>query len=68
VLRFDEVATRYPDSDKAPEALFRQGEALLQMGPQFSKAAQKAFQRVIDNYPTHKRAQDARERLAIIGG
>ncbi len=68
VLRFDEVATRYPDSDKAPEALFRQGEALLQMGPQFSKAAQKAFQRVIDNYPSHKRAQDARERLAIIGG
>jgi len=68
VLRFDEVATRYPDSDKAAEALFRQGEALLQMGPQFSKAAQKAFQRVIDNYPTHKRAADARERLAIIGG
>ncbi len=68
VLRFDEVATRYPDSDKAAEALFRQGEALLQMGPQYSKAAQKAFQRVIDNYPDHKRAQDARERLAIIGG
>lgn len=68
VLRFDEVATRYPESDKAPEALFRQGEALLQMGPQFSKAAQKAFQRVIDNYPDHKRARDARERLAIIGG
>jgi len=68
VLRFDEVATRYPESDKAAEALFRQGEALLQMGPQFSKAAQKAFQRVIDNYPTHKRAADARERLAIIGG
>jgi tol-pal system protein YbgF len=68
VLRFDEVATRYPESDKAAEALFRQGEALLQMGPQYSKAAQKAFQRVIDNYPDHKRAQDARERLAIIGG
>jgi tol-pal system protein YbgF len=68
VLRFDEVASRYPESDKAPEALFRQGEALLQMGPQFSKAAQKAFQRVIDNYPDHKRATDARERLAIIGG
>ena len=68
VLRFDEVASRYPESDKAAEALFRQGEALLQLGPQFSKAAQKAFQRVIDNYPTHKRATDARERLSIIGG
>ena len=68
ILRFDEVATRHPESDKAPEALFRQGEALLQMGPQFSKAAQKAFQRVIDNYPDTKRARDAKERLAIIGG
>jgi tol-pal system protein YbgF len=68
ILRFDEVATRHPESDKAPEALFRQGEALLQMGPQFSKAAQKAFQRVVDNYPDTKRARDAKERLAIISG
>jgi tol-pal system protein YbgF len=68
VLRFDEVAQRYPESDKAPEALFRQGEALLQLGPQYSKAAQKAFQRVIDSYPSHKRASDARERLKIIAG
>lgn len=68
ILRFDEVATGHPESDKAPEALFRQGEALLQMGPQFSKAAQKAFQRVVDNYPDSKRARDAKERLAIIGG
>jgi len=68
VLRFDEVAQRYPESDKAPEALFRQGEALLQLGPQYSKAAQKAFQRVIDSYPSHKRANDARERLKIIAG
>jgi tol-pal system protein YbgF len=68
VLRFDEVAQRYPESDKAPEALFRQGEALLQLGPQYSKAAQKAFQRVIDSYPSHKRATDARERLKIIAG
>jgi tol-pal system protein YbgF len=68
VLRFDEVATRYPDSEKAPEALFREGETLLQLGPKFSKAARQVFQRVIDDYPDHKRAQDARERLAIIGG
>jgi tol-pal system protein YbgF len=68
VLRFDEVATRYPTSEKAPEALFREGETLLQLGPRFSKAARQAFQRLIDEYPDHKRAQDARERLAIIGG
>ena len=68
VLRFDEVATRYPTSEKAPEALFREGETLLQLGPRFSKAARQAFQRLIDAYPDHKRAQDARERLEIIGG
>jgi tol-pal system protein YbgF len=68
VLRFDEVAARYPSSDKAPEALFREGEALLQLGPKFSKAARQVFQRVIDGYPDHKRAQDARDRLAIISG
>jgi tol-pal system protein YbgF len=66
VLRFDEVATRYPTSEKAPEALFREGETLLQLGPRFAKAARQAFQRLIDAYPDHKRAQDARERLAII--
>jgi tol-pal system protein YbgF len=68
VLRFDEVATRYPKSEKAPEALFREGETLLQLGPRFSKAAKQAFQRLIDTYPDHKRAQEAKDRLAIIGG
>jgi tol-pal system protein YbgF len=68
VLRFDEVATRYPESEKAPEALFREGETLLQLGPKFAKAARQVFQRLIDEFPDHKRAQDARERLAIIGG
>ena len=67
VLRFSQVAERYPTSEKAPEALFRSGETLLQLGPKFGGAARKAFQRVIDEYPDHKRAQDARERLAIIG-
>jgi tol-pal system protein YbgF len=68
VLRFDEVATRYPKSEKAPEALFREGETLLQLGPRFSKAAKQAFQRLIDTYPDNKRAQEAKDRLAIIGG
>ena len=68
VLRFSQMVERFPESEKAPEALFRSGETLLQLGPKFGGAAKKAFQRVIDEYPDHKRAQDARERLAIIGG
>jgi tol-pal system protein YbgF len=68
VLRFSQMVERFPESEKAPEALFRSGETLLQLGPKFSGAAKKAFQRVIDEYPDHKRAQDARDRLAIIPG
>ena len=33
VLRFDDVVARYPTGNKAADALFRQGEALLRLGP-----------------------------------
>ncbi|MBW2395079.1 MAG: tol-pal system protein YbgF [Deltaproteobacteria bacterium] len=63
ILRFDDVASRYPTSDKAAEALYRQGEALLRLGPSFGQAAEKAFERVINEYPDSKLAQDAERRL-----
>jgi len=67
ILRFDDVATRYPKSDKASEALYRQGEALLRLGPNFGKAAEKAFERVVKEYPQSQRAQDARQQLKLLG-
>ena len=67
ILRFDDVATRHPESDKAPEALYRQGEALLQLGPQFTKAAQGAFQRIVSEYPESRRAKPAADQLELMG-
>jgi tol-pal system protein YbgF len=67
ILRFDDVATRYPKSDKASEALYRQGEALLKLGPNYGKAAEKAFERVVKEYPESRRAQDAQQQLKLLG-
>lgn len=67
ILRFDDVATRYPKSEKASEALYRQGEALLKLGPNFGKAAEKAFERVVKEYPQSQRAQDAQQQLKLLG-
>jgi tol-pal system protein YbgF len=66
VLRFDDVVTRHPQSGKAPDALYRQGEALLKLGPGFSKAASKAFERVVKEYPSSARAAEARKQLDLL--
>jgi tol-pal system protein YbgF len=66
VLRFDDVARLYPKSDKASEALYRQGEALQRLGPAYAKAAEKAFKRVVDEYPDSKRAREASEQLQAL--
>jgi len=66
ILRFDDVAGRYPNSGKAPEALYRQGEALLRLGPRYGKAARKAFERVINEYPKSERAEQAARQLELI--
>ncbi len=67
ILRFDDVAGRYPKSDKAAEALYRQGEALLRLGPRYGKAAEKAFERVVKEYPESARAEEARRQLEALG-
>jgi tol-pal system protein YbgF len=67
ILRFDDVAGRYPTSGKAPEALYRQGEALLRLGPRYGKAARKAFERVINEYPNSERAEQAQRQLELLG-
>ena len=66
VLRFDDVVARYPDGNKAADALYRQGEALLRLGPGFGSAAGKAFERVLREYPDSARAPEAKKRLAVL--
>ena len=66
VLRFDDVVSRYPEGNKAPDALYKQGEALLRLGPGYGKAAGKAFERVVREYPDSTRAVEARRQLDLL--
>jgi TolA-binding protein len=67
ILRFDDVVARYPEGDKSADALYRQGEALLKLGPGYAKAAGKAFERVIEEYPSSPRAAEAKRQLDLLG-
>jgi len=66
ILRFDDVVKRYPEGNKAPDALYRQGEALLKSGPAYAKAARQAFEQVISQYPDSPRAREAQQQIDAI--
>ncbi len=66
VLRFDDVARKYPKGNKAPDALYRQGESLLKLGPGFKKAARRAFERVAKEYPDSARASEAKRQIKLM--
>jgi len=68
VLRFDDVVARYPKGNKAADALYRHGESLLRLGPGYSKAALRAFERVIEEYPDSPRAAEAKKQIELLGG
>ncbi len=67
ILRFDDVASGYPTGNKAADALYRQGEALIRLGPGYAKAARRAFERVIEEYPDSPRVAEARRQLDVLG-
>jgi TolA-binding protein len=62
VSRLNEVVARYPKSDKAPAALWEQGQLQLRAGN--SSAARGAFARLIRDYPASAEAGRARRKLA----
>ena len=68
VLRFDDVVARYPKGNKAADALYRHGESLVRLGPGYSKAALRAFERVMEEYPESPRAAEARKQIELLGG
>ncbi|MFQ5329927.1 MAG: tol-pal system protein YbgF [Thermodesulfobacteriota bacterium] len=65
VLEFDTVIKKYPDGDKAPAALLKEGLSFNRIGA--TKEARLLLQRVIDNYPKSSEARLARERLKKMG-
>jgi len=66
ILRFDDVVARYPNGNKAADALYREGEALLRLGPAYNTAARKAFERVLAEYPDSERAAEASQQLKLL--
>jgi tol-pal system protein YbgF len=68
VLRFDDVVRNYPTGNRAPDALYRQGESLLKLGPGFHEAARRAFERVLKEYPDSARAAEAKKQLQARAG
>lgn len=66
ILRFDDVVARYPNGNKAADALYREGEALLRLGSAYNTAARKAFERVLAEYPDSDRAAEASQQLKLL--
>jgi len=67
VLRFNDVVRVYPTGNKAADALYRQGESLLKLGPGFHDAARTVFKQVVKDYPDSDRAREAQQQLEAIG-
>lgn len=74
IAAFQKVGANYSDSGYAPEALYQNGQILIlkaERGNQNKANVNRArdiFNNLIQRYPRHKRAGDARKRLAMLGG
>jgi tol-pal system protein YbgF len=72
-VAFEDVVKKYPDGNKVPDALYRQGIALLEIGTKsgkegtFRPAARQIFQRLVEQYPDSERAAEARRELEKLG-
>lgn len=67
--RFDVVATKYPKSERAPEALFMSGQLFadlsrLSQNSDDLSAAERSWRKLIDAWPKHKLSDDAALGLA----
>jgi tol-pal system protein YbgF len=73
VLTFEEVAKNHPDGNKVPDALYRQGIALMEIGRRtqqeetYNAAAREIFQKVVNQYPNSERVPEARRQLEKLG-
>ena len=62
VTTYYDVVTRYPKGDKAPAALWQQGNLFLRMGD--APDARLALSKLIKDYPASAEAAQARQKLA----
>jgi tol-pal system protein YbgF len=64
ILEYEKVAKNYPEGDKVPYALLKQGVSLLNLGDKTS--AKLILQRVIKDYPNTNQARQAKTKLMTI--
>ena len=68
-VAFDRVVKRFPNGNKVPDALYRQGVSLQEIGLRtnqkatYGPAACQIFKRIADEYPTSERVSEARRQL-----
>ena len=62
ISKFYDVVTRYPKSDKAPAALWEQGNLFLKLGD--TPDARLALGKLIRDYPNSAEAAKARQKLS----
>ena len=74
ISAYQRIALDYPSSGPAPEALYQTGEILVlkaQRGNHNNAHVNRArdiYNDLVQRYPRHSRAADARKRLAMLGG
>ncbi len=73
VLTFAEVVELYPDGNKVPDALYRQGRAMLALGESsgqpenYTPAARQVFERIVVEHPDSERVGEAQRQLEKLG-
>lgn len=63
VLEFQEVVKNFPDRDKAPAAMLKQGMAFRELGD--TKSANYVLKKLVDEHPKSEEARTAREKFKI---
>ncbi|MBU5635955.1 tol-pal system protein YbgF [Geomonas sp. Red69] len=63
VLEFQEVIKNYPDKEKAPAAMLKQGMAFRELGD--SKSAAYILKKLVDEHPKSEEAKIARDKFKI---
>lgn len=74
IAAYQKIGLDYPNSGPAPEALYQTGEILILKAKRGNhnnahvNRARDIYRDLIQRYPGHSRAADARKRLATLGG
>lgn len=64
ILEYEKAISKYPEGDKIPAALLKQGLAFLELGDKIN--ARNLLKRVMDRYPQTEQAEIAKKRLETI--